>query len=192
MKDLWRQFIKNFLTVHKVDMLRSSAPHSRKSIANNSKINRSLQHFRETAGSPCSRCASMKLTEAKFTISEYSKHQRAPRTAAENTSDYPLGDLGPDGLGLGPHEFKLGTLAELYGKSETCPFCGLAVSSLIGQCKWFRDTYQKSEGDFYQIDASCFVSMYDLLSVGPFYGSQVSRHIPRHAIVSISTLYGSI
>ncbi|RDL36739.1 uncharacterized protein BP5553_06091 [Venustampulla echinocandica] len=121
-------------------------------------VNRSLQYFRQSAGTPCSRCASMKLTEAKFIISEYSKHQRAPRMAAGSTSDCPLGDLGPDGLGLGPHEFRLGTLAQLHGRREECPFCGLAVSSLNDQCKWFIQNGVKTEEDFYMADVTCFVS----------------------------------
>ena len=123
-----------------------------------------LESFRKSAGSPCPRCASMKLTEAKFMISAYSKHRRANRAVVENAPGRCAGDnLGPDGLGFGPHEFKLGTLKELYGRREGCPFCGLAVTSLNDQYKAFiqdTDPRVRTEEDFYNAEVTCFVSMY--------------------------------
>ncbi len=108
----------------------------------------------------------MKLTEAKFIISEYSKHQRVNRAVVGNVPGRCAdNNLGPDGLRFGPHEFKLGTLKELYGRREECPFCGLAVTSLNDQCKAFiqdADLEVRTEEDFYNAKVTCFVSMYTL------------------------------
>ncbi len=108
----------------------------------------------------------MKLTENKFIISEYSKHHRTNRPVANSTTGSVAVDtLGPDGLGFGPREFKLGTLEELFGRREDCPFCGLAVTSLSQQCKSSiqdPDIEVERETEFYEAKVTCFVSMYKL------------------------------
>lgn len=103
----------------------------------------------------------MKLTEAKFMIYEYAKHQRVERPINNRTEATTDDALGPGGLEFGPYEFKLGTLQELYSRCETCPFCGLAISSLQEQCDAYlrEDTGgQRTEQGFYQQDVDCFVS----------------------------------
>jgi hypothetical protein len=108
----------------------------------------------------------MKLTENKFIISEHSKHHRTNRPVARN----PPGSIsvdtpGPEGLGFGPREFRLGTLEELFGRREDCPFCGLAVTSLSEQCKSSiqdPDIEVETEAEFYKAKVTCFVSMYKL------------------------------
>lgn len=112
---------------------------------------------------PCPRCASMKLTEAKFMISEYPQHRRNNREYERNATTGGNNDepLGPEGLGFGPREFKLGTLQELFERKEDCPFCGLAVSSLNHQYKAFRDGHRvrkRTEAEFYKPNITCFVS----------------------------------
>lgn len=127
-----------------------------------------LESYRKNAGTPCERCASMKLTEDKFMISEYSKHHRTNRPMVRTSpgSDS-IDTLGPEGLGFGPREFRLGTLEELFGRREGCPFCGLAVTSLSQQCKSSiqdLDHGVETEAEFYKAKVTCFVSMYKLLS----------------------------
>lgn len=108
----------------------------------------------------------MKLTENKFIISEYSKHHRNDRETITAVRSPPgsviLDKLGPDGLGFGPREFRLGTLEELFERKEECPFCGLAITSLSDQCKSAIQDPKlqvKTEEDFYTATVTCFVSM---------------------------------
>jgi hypothetical protein len=125
-----------------------------------------LESYRKNAGTPCGRCASMKLTENKFIISEYSKHHRTNRPVARSPpASVSVDTLGLDGLGFGPREFKLGTLEELFGRREDCPFCGLAVTSLSEQCKSSiqdPDIEVETEAEFYKANVTCFVSTYKL------------------------------
>ncbi len=106
----------------------------------------------------------MKLTEAKFIISEYSEHHRPNRKTKRRVPGGSADDsLGPDGLGFGPREYKLGTIEELFEKRKDCPFCGLAITSLNGQFKAFIQDSEhpvSSEEEFYKLKATCFVSMY--------------------------------
>jgi hypothetical protein len=129
-----------------------------------------LDLFKKSAGIPCAQCESMKLTEAKFIISEYPEHERKRkrtplRAPVEN---YVADRLGPDGLVFGPHEFKLGTLSDLYSRRETCPFCRLAVTSLLDQYKSFtQESINDGKSDeclvteFYSAEVNCFVSKYN-------------------------------
>jgi hypothetical protein len=123
-----------------------------------------LESYRKNAGTPCGRCASMKLTESKFIISEYSKHHRTNRPVTRSSpGSVSVSTLGPDGLGFGPREFRLGTLEELFARREDCPFCGLAVTSLSEQCKSLiqdPDIELETEAEFYKAKVTCFVSMY--------------------------------
>ena len=122
-----------------------------------------LESYRKNAGTPCGRCASMKLTENKFIIAEYSKHHRTNRPVTRSSPGLASVDtLGPDGLVFGPRESRLGTLEELSSRREDCPFCGLAVTSLSEQCKSsIQDpkTECETETDFYKANVACFVSM---------------------------------
>jgi hypothetical protein len=80
--------------------------------------------------------------------------------------------LGPDGLGFGPREFRLGTLEELFGRRDDCPFCGLAVTSLSEQCKSSiqdPDIELETKAEFYKAKVACFVSMYMLFFKLLFY-----------------------
>jgi len=102
----------------------------------------------------------MKLTESKFLIQQYAKHQR-PEPVGNHPVRVATNDkLGPEGLRFGPHEFELGTLQELHSRSDSCPFCSLAVRSLDYQ----RDVYlkdkqgNKNEENFYKAAITCFVS----------------------------------
>jgi hypothetical protein len=132
-----------------------------------------LESYRKNAGTPCGRCASMKLTENKFIISEYSKHHRTNRPVTRSPPGLVSVDtLGPDGLGFGPREFRLGTLEELFGRRDDCPFCGLAVTSLSEQCKSSiqdPDIELETEAEFYKAKVACFVSMYRLFFKLLFY-----------------------
>lgn len=126
-----------------------------------------LERYRNAADvTPCRRCASMKLTEAKFIISEYSRHQRHNRPAKRDRHGHFIdNNLGPDGLGFGRHEFELGNLEELFGRREECPFCGLAVTSLNEQYKeLIEDPNVRvwTESDFYKANVTCFLSMCNL------------------------------
>jgi hypothetical protein len=62
-----------------------------------------LESWRQSTGNPCERCAAMKLTEAKFLISDIAKHQRAKRVAVDIQSPSE-GALGTEGLEFGPNE----------------------------------------------------------------------------------------
>lgn len=78
----------------------------------------------------------MKLTEEKFLISDIAKHHRAKRATNKRVGqDSPTDVLGEQGLDFGPSEYNLGSLQELRSRSETCPFCGLAVNSLREACE---------------------------------------------------------
>jgi hypothetical protein len=132
-----------------------------------------LESYRKNAGTPCARCASMKLTENKFIISEYSKHHRTNRPVTRSSPGLVSVDtLGPDGLGFGPREFRLGTLEELFSRRDDCPFCGLAVTSLSEQCKSSiqdPDIELETEAGFYKAKVACFASMYRLFFKLLFY-----------------------
>lgn len=108
----------------------------------------------------------MKLTENKFIISEYSKHHRTNRLVTRSSPGLVSVDtLGPDGLGFGPREFRLGTLEELFSRRDDCTFCGLAVTSLSEQCKSSiqdPDIELETKAEFYKAKVACFVSMYRL------------------------------
>jgi hypothetical protein len=52
----------------------------------------------------------MKLTESKFLIQQYAKHQRLDPTGSHPVRAATNDKLGPEGLRFGPHEFELGTL----------------------------------------------------------------------------------
>jgi hypothetical protein len=104
----------------------------------------------------------MKLTEAKFLISDISKHQRGKRTTA-NTPSPNDGDLGPEGLEFGPNEYKLGSIKELNSRRDGCPFCRLAISSLREQCESYiaeKPEERRTEDMFYSQKATvpCFAS----------------------------------
>jgi hypothetical protein len=134
---------------------------------------RMLESFRAGAGNtPCDTCASMKLTEDKFIISEPSKHRRPYRVMAVSGQQIHT-RLGSEGLGFGPHEFRLGNLGELFARRSECPFCGLAVTSLNPQYKSFvQDTnagLSIYESDFYNETVTCFVSMYDTSIISSLY-----------------------
>ena len=133
-----------------------------------------LASYKQNSTPPCSQCASMKLTENKFIISEFSKHHRhdrVPVTFARSPPGFAVLDkLGPEGLSFGPREFRLGSLAELYMRKDDCPFCGLAATSLSDQCKSAMQdpkTKVKNDEDFYKADITCFVSTYTLSTTIP-------------------------
>src|SRR5436305_13788340 len=95
----------------------------------------------------------MRLTEDKFIINEYSKHPRVIR---------PVEDIfEPEGLEFGPRHFRMGTLKEIYSKSENCPFCRLVINSLQEQ----RDGPPRNNpfsdqnvNEFYERDTECYAS----------------------------------
>jgi hypothetical protein len=125
-----------------------------------------LESWRRSTGNPCPRCAAMKLTEAKFLISDITKHQRDKRTPDDrqnrNSAD---GNLGPEGLEFGPNEYELGSVEELQSRIDNCPFCRLAISSLREACESFiqekpEEDRKEREKKFYEKHSTvpCFAS----------------------------------
>ena len=100
----------------------------------------------------------MKLTEDKFIIDEFAKHQRTKRSN-DGESDRNFEDvLGPEGLELGPHNFKLGELKEIYSKRNDCSFCRLIVESLSGHLeKFLKEDTKNTEHMFYHQNVDCFI-----------------------------------
>ena len=105
----------------------------------------------------------MNLTESKFLISDYAKHQRTTLVTPLRLKARPKEEiaqiLGPSGLEFGPSEYKLGTLQELFARQQDCPFCKLAVSSLKEQFAFAQHGEDgPTEKQFYSANISCFVS----------------------------------
>jgi hypothetical protein len=135
-----------------------------------------LEMFKQSAGIPCDECASMKLTEAKFIISEYPEHEQKRKRDPQRvlTGAYLDHKLGPEGLVFGPHEFRLGDLSALYSRRETCPFCRLAVDSLLDHYALFEKSHvnehkssEELRPEFYSAETYCFVSKYNTVSLAP-------------------------
>lgn len=101
----------------------------------------------------------MKLTEEKFLILDFAKHQRVERTKRPSSALADDNSLDSEGLEFGPKEFKLGTLSDIYSKRKTCLFCRLVINSLKDELDNFlRDTPGNTEEKFYQRDTTVSVS----------------------------------
>jgi Heterokaryon incompatibility protein (HET) len=103
----------------------------------------------------------MKLTEAKFIISDDNKFQRneSQNGRAASSVDFTEEAIGPDGLEFGPSQYRLGTLKDLNSRQDNCPFCRLAVGSLEEQVELFlRDTATAETLKQMQDNVNCFVS----------------------------------
>ncbi|KAI9705332.1 MAG: hypothetical protein M1820_005162 [Bogoriella megaspora] len=79
---------------------------------------------------PCLKCESMKLTRSKFLIQEYLPTGNGLIASTQVMQEQREVDQEERGLEIGDSEFELGTLREIVGRSRTCPFCRLIISSL--------------------------------------------------------------
>ncbi len=101
----------------------------------------------------------MQLTESKFLILDFAKHRRIVRTKIPSSSPLSEDSLGPEGLELGPKEFRLGVLRDIYAKRDTCGFCRLIINSLKDVLENFlRGTSGNTEAKFYQLETAVSVS----------------------------------
>jgi len=93
-----------------------------------------LEAFFKKEGRPCIRCSSMRLTEEKFLINEYSKHRRGTKVVSKDSEKQTVEDLVEnEDMEFGPNGFKLGTLKEIHSRQKECPFCRLVTQSLSEQ-----------------------------------------------------------
>jgi hypothetical protein len=106
-------------------------------------------------------CASLKLSEGRFLIHEFLKHQRIERGKENAPNGTAEGKLGPEGLEFGPKEFEIGALGEIYNRRETCALCRLIAKSLQDQVDLFmEETAGNTENKFYESFShmSCYLS----------------------------------
>jgi hypothetical protein len=107
------------------------------------------------------RCSSMRLTEEKFTIKEYSEHQRtAGQVVKASQVD---GLLWTSDMDAAPFGFKLGTLQDIHGRNKECPMCRLVTQSLSEQplsSKYDQGTpiTEQNVSEWAERDAVCYAS----------------------------------
>jgi hypothetical protein len=122
-----------------------------------------LEAFFKKEGRPCLSCSSMRLTEEKFNINEYSKHQRVTRTVTKDSGKPGVESLvHNEDMEFGPNGFRLGTLKEIHSRHKECPFCRLVTHSLAEQSVKKRGgeipVTEQTVDDWPEKNAICYAS----------------------------------